>query len=504
MVVASQLSELPNTLEACENEPLQFIASIQSIGALIAFTADDHRIQAASENIEEFTDIKHRDVVSSKLEHVIGPAVSDEVLALARDLSSTHNRAHLSFQILETNLDASVFKTGDLCFLEVEPSIPTADTTEIIKAALIDLRNERDLLKLAQIVCRAVHQVTGMDRVMLYRFIEPHYHGEVIAEHRVLSTHSYNRHRFPASDIPRIARDLYLRNNVRQIPDVSLPTTLVTPSKIPGTNRPIDLSDSRIRAVSPIHLEYMRNMKVGCSFSVAVIVDQKLWGLIACHNLQPRRIPVRQRSACEMVANAFAGQARLIVETKAQSDKLNFMMKQSEVMESVLMGERSADELLRRHPAIFDAFEATGVAVVRGSHVDFAGLCPPRTELKTYAETFLNRMKASDQQVLASESLSADFPELAQIPHIACGAIAGRIGEDGVAFLFRPEIIETIIWGGDPRKQLDRKKLEGRINPRTSFDAWEETIGLHSAPWAEYEIAGFRRLKEVVFERPQA
>ena len=499
MDAANQLSDIPNDLISCEKEPLQFIGSIQSIGALLAFTVDDRRIQAASENIETYLQFPHRDVISAKLEHVVGQAATDRALSLIRELSISRNRANFLFEREGHLFDAAVFVTDGLAFFEFEPHLETEDYSDILNTALVDMRAEKSLKTLSGHVCRAVQRITGVDRVMMYRFLAPHDHGEVIAEHRVLSAHSYFQQRFPASDIPKIARDLYLRNQVRQIPDVDLPISKVSPSKNPATGKDINLSDSRLRAVSPIHLEYLRNMKVRCSFSVAVIVDRKLWALIACHHSTEKLIPSAQRSACELVANAFAGQARLVEDNELAEKKMEFLTKLSRIFEETLTSHASAGELLRRHQSIFDTFGATGVAVVRGSQVDFAGLCPPRADLTRYAAKFIEVMDAKQVDLIASESLHEDFPMLPQFPRLASGALAVRINDDSVAFLFRPEITETIVWGGDPRKQLERKEFGGRINPRTSFEAWEETISNHSSPWFDYEIEGFQRLKELIF-----
>lgn len=498
---SERLSDKPNDLASCEREPLQFIGSIQSIGGLLAFTINDHRIQAASENIQQVIGHAHKDVVSSKLEHVIGPGVTERVLAYVNELTALHNRVNFVFDLEGRKFDGAVFVTDGLGFIEFEPALPTEDYSEIVNKALVEMRGSHDLKNLATIACRTVQRVTGCDRVMMYRFLAPHQHGEVIAEHRVLSAHSYNQHRFPASDVPQIARDLYLRNNVRQIPDTELPTSKVIPSKNPLTGKDLNLSDSRLRAVSPIHLEYLRNMKVRCSFSFAVIVDGRLWGLIACHHLAEKRIPTSQRTAGELIANAFAGQARLVEASELQNQHVEFLTRLSSIFESIFGSEQASGELLRRHQAIFDAFRASGVAVVRENHVDFAGLCPPRSDLQKYAERFLKTMNENHVDLITTESLSQDFPELPQLPRLACGALAVRIDEKSIAFLFRPELIETIIWGGDPRKTLDRRNLQGRINPRTSFEAWEETIGLRSVPWTDYEVEGFRKVKELIFEK---
>lgn len=493
-----QLSQIPNDLTACENEPLRFIGSVQSIGCLIAFTQADHRIQAASENVKEYVGREHRAVVSEKLEHVIGFTAAERALAIAAGLSAKKPRASFSFSIGERALDAVVYLSEGLVFVEIEPSLKADDFTELMNDALHAMRSASDLRVLATTVCEAVHRITGFERVMMYRFLAPHQHGEVIAEFRVLSAHSYFQQRFPASDIPQIARDLYLRNSVRQIPDVNLPTARVLPIKNPITGKDIDLSDSRLRAVSPIHLEYLRNMKVACSFSVAIVVEGRLWGLIACHHSSPKRLAVGQRSSCDLLGNAFAGQAHLIEANELARRKIGFLGRLGKVQQS-LFKENDLD-LMKKHQQIFETFRSTGLAIVNDSKVDAVGLCPPRADLNYYAKRFSEQMQAVGTKTIATDSISRDFPELAQVQGLTCGVLAVKTDEGGLAFLFRPEIIETITWGGDPRKQLDRKNLAGRINPRSSFEAWQETIREHSAPWMDYEIEGFELLTHLIFD----
>jgi light-regulated signal transduction histidine kinase (bacteriophytochrome) len=317
-----------------------------------------------------------------------------------------------------------------------------------------------------------------------------------------MNSHSFFQHRFPASDIPRIARDLYLRNSVRVIADVNAPISKITPGLNPLTKEPLDLSDSRLRAVSPIHLEYLRNMKIGASYSFAIIVKGELWGLIACHHFQPLLVPADKRSSCELLANAFAARAPLIETVDIQQQRIIFDSQLRKIVEAVRVGRDPVADLFKNHQLLLNSFNATGVAFVSDQMVDFAGLCPKASQLKELADVLRNKMKSENKSTLAMESISELGSEWKNISHIACGVLAIKIDDidRGLFMFFRNEQLQTIVWGGDPRKQLDKKNFTGRIHPRASFEAWEETIHLQSSQWKRFEIEGIQYIKHLIFE----
>jgi two-component system, chemotaxis family, sensor kinase Cph1 len=508
MESANQLSDLANDLKACEREPLQFIGSIQGFGGLIAFTMTDQRIQTASENIKDLTSVAHGEAIGAKLGHIIGNKNASDVIDACRDITMNEPRVSVALSMGGSDYDGSVFVTDGLHFLEFEKlddgygDLKTRLRQEDeLKRCLSELRTSRKLEQQGFAVCRSVQRITGMDRVMLYRFLEPHMHGEVIAEHRVLSAHSFYQHRFPASDIPRIARDLYLRNGVRIIPDTEMPIHSVSPAKNPLTGKALDLSDSRLRAVSPVHIEYLRNMRVRCSFSVAVIVEGKLWGLIACHHLSPKRITISQRNACEVIAGAFAGQAGVSEISVQQGTEIDFSRKMRDLLDSMIVSRDPVDELMKRHQTLLEGFRATGAALVKAKSCDLVGLTPMREQVMALAQVLADKMKANHTEAIAVDSVADQFPKVQEGLQLASGVLSVSVGPDMQLMIFRPEQIETVVWGGDPRKQLERKGFEGRINPRASFETWEETIKNRSQPWQEFEIEGFKHLATTIFSR---
>jgi len=496
-------------LKSCEKEPLSFISSVQSHGFLIGFTLPDSRIQIASENVKEFIGLGINEVVAAKLDHVISGANAQLVIQKTTQISQT-KMGGINFNITEKEVlfDAYLFESQGLFCLEMQAAdvselgqAHSSTASQALKDFITELGRANTLEGMGDVVCRAIREQAGMDRVMLYRFLPPYWHGEVIAESRVVGVHSYMQHRFPASDIPRIARDLYLRNGVRSIPDSNAPTSKIYPVNNPKTKSLVDLSDSRLRAVSPIHLEYLRNMGVGASYSFAIVVHGELWGLVACHHLSTLKVGATQLLNCELIANAFAGQAALVEQNTYQQTRILFEQKLKTFVGNLSHSVDVIGEMMRRHLDVFEMFKATGMAHIAGQKADFAGLCPTERQLLKLAELIKKRLSDENKAHLAVQSIEAEFPDFKGISPVACGVLAlTAASSDDLILIFRPEQIQTIIWGGDPRKNLDKKEFTGRIHPRASFDAWEETVRDHALEWTNYEIENAKFLRTLVFE----
>ena len=151
---------------------------------------------------------------------------------------------------------------------------------------------------------RQLKALLGFDRVMVYRFHSDDT-GEVFAEAREMRLESFFGLHYPASDIPPQARKLYLTNILRIISDVADPTVAIAPAVSPA-GIPLDLSLGTLRSVSPIHIEYLRNMGVTASMSISIVVRGKLWGLFACHHYSGARVlPYALRAVAELYAQLF-------------------------------------------------------------------------------------------------------------------------------------------------------------------------------------------------------
>jgi light-regulated signal transduction histidine kinase (bacteriophytochrome) len=336
---------------------------------------------------------------------------------------------------------------------------------------------------------------------MIYHFLPRIWHGEVIAEDRIASSHSFLNHRFPASDIPKPARDLYLKNQVRFIYDATAAVSPIYPQQNTKTGETIDLQDSRLRAVAPVHLEYLKNMQVTSSFSVAIIVDGELWGLIACHHFSPLKVSAQIRSACQILAQAFA--ARVGAEEKFVSSKqrLQFETDLREFILSVRNRRQPLTEFLKDHQKMRQLFSANGLALINKDSIELAGVTPPTAVIKQMIPMVDSEMNHDHKDYFATACLIRSNPAWDFFRAEASGLLAVRLSDlpESYLFVFRPEVIQTIDWGGDPRKILEKRNYQGSINPRASFESWRETIQGHSREWQDYEIDGIRYLRDLVF-----
>lgn len=496
------LSGKMGDLASCNNDPIQFIGSIQNHGSLILFSAPDFLVHSVSQNLLS------TNPVGKKLDSLIDREACVQIRELLAVPSGKKNlNLYFKTTIYGVSRDAHLFFADQLYCLEFE-NLPKPltrateiDYTMLMKEFINDVKETGELTQLSHLTCVKIRQLTGLDRVMLYRFLPPHWHGEVIGEDRVIHSHSFMGHRFPSSDIPKPARDLYLKNQSRMIPDVDAAILPLSPAINPRSGKHYDLSDSRLRAVSPIHLQYLRNMEVKASLSFAITVKNQLWGLIACHHLDTFFISHSQREACEFVAGLFSAQAPLLENIDQYRARNSFETKLRNFLERLDSSARPEDELVKKHQAINNVFDAVGIAIIEQDGLDFAGLTPRKTELMAIADQVRKKMEEKETPILPVQSIVSELGKFNEIQFIG-GLLAVRLSEktNSLLMIFRPEVIRTIKWGGNPNKQLADKNFGGEMNPRTSFEEWEETIRGSSKEWTAYEMDGLLFIRNFLFD----
>ena len=506
-----ELSQTLGDQQTCDREAFHLFATIQSHGVFLAFTWPDQRIQVVSENAGHLFSTETKQVLGARLEHYLPSNFIDVLGGNIESFPWESKGRHIDLQpeIKGKPYDAYLFESEGLFVLEFEEYQAQLGAQEsdikgeqTIKDFMLRSKKAQSLEELSHWTCAAIRKITGLDRVMMYRFMPPHWHGQVIGEDRVISSHSYMGHRFPASDIPRPARDLYLRNQVRLIPNVRGEVVPLTSSVNPLTKKPLDLSDSRLRSVAKVHIEYLKNMNVGASFSVAVTDHGELWGLIACHHMSEIHISQSRRTACEIIAHAFSIQAPLLETLSYQNERLDFEFRLKKILESLRLSPDPLDQFFKQHRTVTETFGATGIALVGDSLKDFAGLTPLRADIEKLARWLHEEMQREHRSILAIDDLPAQDPQWDSLTESAAGVLAIAIPEmkDSMLLLFRPELVRTVAWGGDPRKQLERRNFQGSLNPRTSFETWEEILKGKSSPWRRFEIDGIQFLRDIVFD----
>lgn len=496
---------IEDQLTSCDREPIHAIGSVQEHGALLAFAPNDRRITNASENLQSILGVSAHQALGKRVEEFLAPG-DLEVLLEGIEQAVKTGESYLRLTPLKGGGTAEgyLFESEGLVALEIQAlRTGRADSASLLnttqRAFIQNLHQRSSMVDAARLASQAVRTLTGFERVMIYKFLS-NWDGQVVAEDRSAEAHSFLEHRFPAGDIPLPARELYKLNRNRLIPDRDAKTYPITPARNPRTGQALDLSRSKLRAVSPVHLEYLRNMGVRSSFSIAIVSEDKLWGLIACHGNEPVTLPNEVRTACEMIGSMFGMIAGLMEKLTDQQDRLGYENGLRALFQDLKPQAGPLDTLFRMHRRVLDLFAADGMAFVTTGFTDIAGFTPPIVQVNRIAEFAAQKMREQHVDIWATES----FSEWEGAPKdvAADGVLAIALPEvrDSMFLLFRRELAETITWGGDPRKSVERRNYDGAINPRKSFESWSETIRDRSSRWEAHQIQGARYLRDFVFD----
>ena len=401
--------------------------------------------------------------------------------------------------------DAIAHLSGGLLILELEPrQMPVIENAlALVQGMVRHVQRVDSLQALYQAIATEVRDVIGFDRVMVYRFA-PDGSGAVIAEARGSGIDSFLGLHFPASDIPRQARVLYQANWIRNIPDARYAPAVIVPPLNPLTGQPLDLSYSILRSVSPVHLQYLANMGVVASISLSLILRGQLWGLIACHHNTPRYLPHSLRDACELFAEMTSSHLNMkLIEADLEAQLHKARIHEELVRQISLQGDISYG-LIRNRPTLLDLIPAGGVGLWFDGRLSAIGTTPAAAEV----EALVNWLNATvEDGIFHTDCLQALWPPAQGFPDTASGLLAlsvSRTPRDYVLW-FRPELIQTVSWAGNPDKTADIGADRVNLTPRNSFAEWRETVRLHSSPWLPVEFEAAHRLRlsllEVVLRR---
>ncbi|MGR9436671.1 HWE histidine kinase domain-containing protein [Rhizobium leguminosarum] len=484
----------PVDLTNCDREPIHQLGSVQPFGFLFAVSSDWIVIRASA-NLAEFLGVTEanalgRPVISlispealhairNKLTTLRGSDVVERIFGIA--LTPDQNRFDLAVHLNE----GQVIIEGERCqedrhdaaSLSMRSMMSRLDHTETLEAFFRE-------------GARQARALTGFDRVMVYRFDESG-SGEVVAEAARAGIGSFLGLHYPASDIPIQARALYLRNLFRIIADVDAIAVPILPP-LDEHGQPLDLSMSVLRSVSPIHIEYLKNMGVGASLSISIVVDGKLWGLFACHHYGPRLPSAQSRSTAELFGQMFASR----LESRERRLALDYETKARRIADRLLTSVADNASLLDDPAwlieALADAIPADGIGVWINGRLALAGIGPDERSFAALVR-HLNRNAAG--RIYAVDRLAETYPDL-EVDDAVAGMLAipiSRSPRDYVV-LFRQELVRTVRWGGDPHKPVEYGPNGPRLTPRKSFQAWSELVRGRSLPFTEAE----RRVAETI------
>ena len=471
-------------LTTCDREPIHIPGSIQSHGCLLACDAASDEILRCSENAADFLALGPRNPVGVRLnEYFPGDVAHDLRNALAQAGEPRRPGLIVGHSLTEDGpvFDIAAHRYAGHAILEFEHAAPLRRSPLDLARLLIGRTQSLSTVEqMALRTPRYLQAVLDYDRVMIYRFAEDG-SGKVIGEAKRPHLESFLGQHFPAADIPQQARALYLKNTIRVIADASGPRSLVTP-EYDSSGGPLDLSFAHLRSVSPVHLEYLRNMGVAASMSLSIVVAGKLWGLIACHHYQPKPLPMPLRIAAEMFGDFFSlhltashHQARYDASLRAR--------KALDAMMSELSFHDSVENYMREHlDRLGELIPSDGVGLSINGVWTAEGSTPPLAAISALLET----VKAGGGE-FASQRLCERLPGAADYSAAASGVLAvplSKIPRDYLVF-FRKEQAQTLEWAGDPNKTYQTGPLGDRLTPRTSFAIWKQTVERQSVPWSE-------------------
>lgn len=478
-------------LSDCDREPIHVPEAIQPHGLLFLVDGQGDVARAAGE-VLRLTGVDEGRP-GAPISALIGEALADRI----RQVGST-SAAYLGRWTAPNgaDFDVSAWRDDGFRVVEIEPGssggLSAADRLAELDEAATAFDRARTVRDLCDEAALAFRRLTGFDRVMIYRFLEDD-SGAVLAEARDEAMPSFLNQHFPAGDIPRQARDLYVRNVVRVIPDVAYAPQALTPAP---EGAPLDLSESALRSVSPIHLRYMRNMGVGASASVSIVVEGRLWGLVACHHATPRLMGREVRGAAASLSRAFARQIKSRTDAELLRARNQSRQLEEGVMARLPLDMPVALSLTRVMSQLMQMMDADAVAVVADGRAVCHGACPDQAALVAIAEWVAAR---PDPRPVTTRSLSALMPGAEAWSATASG-LAGFVipdSGDAVVLWLRAERIETVRWAGDPHEGVRHGPLEA-LTPRASFDAWSETVRGQSALWSAAQVESLARFRDAL------
>lgn len=472
-------------LNSCDREPIHIPGSIQPHGLLLVVDSSTGRVSHAAGDIEDRLGTTGWE--GAHLQDLLGTSVASAILTSGADLPR-----HVVPPQGKEAFDLSVLRGAREYLVELEPAAPTelvAALLPALEAAAQAFDRAADISALLAVAAREFRRLTGYDRVMVYRFLDDDA-GKVVAEDIAPGQHSFMNHHFPASDIPVQARNLYVRNLVRVIPDVHYRPAPLRPPR--PAHDSLDMSDCSLRSVSPIHIQYLKNMGVAASASFSIVKDGALWGLIACHNSEPRGLMLDVRTGCRALSAALARQIRSRGDTDAYRERVRLRTFEDRIIE-LLLREGSLDAALSKHIAeIQHMLAADGVAVVRGDEVVSTGKCPKSNEIRALVNW---ASRKASRPVFATDELSASGAPPGAVSPLAAGLLAMTLSasEPWMVLWFRAEAVEIVNWAGNPHKAATVGP-DGVLTPRASFDAWSETVRGKARRWSVPEVEAAEHL----------
>lgn len=490
----------------CEREPIHIPGSIQPNAVMLAADAGTLEILAFSANAgdvlppERFPPsglgldtLLPGEVVSAIRDGLAAHSLTDgRVLRRTVQLPPRQERFHLA---AHAHLGRVIVE------LELAPERPedfSAASPLDAELAMARLRAAESLAEAAQIAALEIRAITGFESVLVYRF-DAEWNGEAIAEDMVPD---WQRPliglRFPASDIPAQARALYTKAKSRFVIDRDCVPVPLVADRAAG-NAPVDLTFAQNRTLSPIHLEYQRNLGVDGSMSISIMVEGRLWGLMIGHHRRPHYVAPETRAAATVLTDGFAMRVQEIEGKALWSERQRHLDVQGRLVRGLTRSDDFVNALTAGSPTLLDLFGASGAGIVSDEAAHLIGTTPGEAAVLEIAR-FLRQSLAAGGTSFVTDTLVVHHAPAAAYTGTASGLLAVFVGAERRYLLlwFKPEVPSTVTWGGDPRKPVLPGSGSVAVLPRRSFERWVEERRGHSTPWAPWKVSLAEQLAEAV------
>ena len=488
-------------LSNCDREPIHIPSAIQPHGMLIAARSPDFRIVYASENTTQFLGMAAEVVLDQTLSELLGQkAVAIVMKSLEGEQYPPSNILTLKLPIgAGLRFDVLAHRIEGLICLEFETAA-TERSWDVLSIQMMkaigELRAPTTVLGLCAAASRLIRELTGYDRVMVYRF-DADGHGEVVAEEKAKEMEPFLGLHYPATDIPQQARRLYILQRIRMIVDVGYqPVPIVAKTGLPA-DKPLDMTFCGLRSVSPIHIEYLKNMGVGATLGVSLIQRDELWGMILCHHRTPKCPSPELRALCEILGQLISSLMAAVLAGEEFSER---RVKKAllEVLGAAIEPRNSIGTALAREEKVMLALVgAEGAFVSIGGKMRLFGKTPTLED----ANHMMSALHPSLVNGIAySDDLGTLFPEFAHLSWVASGALLVQFVDepcDGVLW-FRGEFAQTVSWAGKPDASKKLSPDAMPLSPRRSFALWEQVQCGRSQPWRPSEIEAAQALQNIV------
>jgi len=499
-------------ITSCDREPIHIPGAILPHGAMLVLDDETLEVIQVAGDVTGLLGVPAEELLNHPAARVFRPEQIENLRALNANLTLLKPRHLLDPQMrvaADRPLDASLHRSDGVLILEFEAADTgerfAADPLAAVQEMIEGLDRAASLVSLCKMAAERVRDVASYDRVLVYRFMQDE-SGWVIAESKQEGLEPFLDLHYPAADIPKQARMLYIKTGLRLITQVNYEPARLTPANNPRTGKPLDMSQAILRDVSPIHREYLRNMGIDASMSISIVIGGELWGLIACHHYTERRLPRHLRAVCELFGSMFSYQ----LEVFEKREQFNARLTSRMVLQSLMLNLASADDYARglteQSPnlldyihggdASIDGRKKGGVAVSVKGELTFLGTTPNKQQIQGLID-WLNTHMQDTEGVYATDRLGECWEPAKTFADVASGLLVISVSPDPSDFIiwFRPELPGTTAWAGEPWKTVIEGHDGDILTPRKSFEIWKEEVRGRGLPWTPSDLDAARDLR---------